>query len=68
VKTTILDVVSNMTIATIDLIGNYTTRDTSSDKDWCEWELKGEVSDGTRETTTVRCNMSDLKNVGDGAL
>lgn len=69
INTTVLDVASNMTIATIDLIGNYTSRDTSADRDWCEWEIPtDEIISGTRQTYTVRCNMSDLKDVGETAL
>lgn len=68
VDTQIIDVHSDMTVGEISLIGNFTSRD-ATNADWCEWELDtGKVSSGTRETKSVRCNMSDLPNVGDSAI
>lgn len=69
VKTTIYDFVSDGTVASIDLIGTYTARDETGERDWCTWTIPTDiVESGTRETKTVRCNMSDLPSVGDSTL
>ena len=69
VTSTVFDVTSDLTVASIELIGNFTDRDSTAEKDWCTWDLLLDtVTSGTRDKKTIRCDMSDLKSVGDSIL
>jgi hypothetical protein len=68
INSAILDVFSDMTVASIELIGNYNSRD-DTDFDWCAWEIKLDTfTSGVRDTKSIRCNMSDLPDVGDSVI